>query len=804
MQEDASVQYSEYRQRLTNFSNEFDLGLFLHIVRKSLVWAVGFFGLAMLAAFVYLRYTPEVYQAATLIQLGEDDRSSRILNVDFSNENGLDARLELLRSKLLVARTLKRLPVDISYYGEGQILTSEHYRRSPYSVVVDQADGQWKNRPIYLTFNSTHSFGLVGTEHQNLPVGQRVQLPGLSFTLDVADPTGLEEVLEAASLYFTINTTQALVNRFHQNMAVRVMNQTAKTLEISFEDNNGILARDFVKAHAETFVDYDLQKRIQSDDNILRFIDAQIDTVYTNLSESERTLNNYKQENRINDLESVSGVYLDRLTEYEDEVIRLEVEERLLAEVEDLAGVEADSIAIYNLVPLVAGSKFESSLSGLLEELHNLLLEKENLLYSATPNNNRIRQLEYQIGVQKELVVETIGALRDKITERRAGLEDQLGDVRGVYYGLPSKELEFARLKRLFAINEKYYTMLLEKRIQYRISREGFVTNHNILEEAIYPSAPVSPRPQAVTLTFGLIGLLLGLVFISVRYLVHNDISSLNEVVRISQASISTLGIVPKYREDLPESMLIVDRNPKSVISEAFRSIRTNLQFVDNGPGTKVAAVTSTISSEGKTFVSLNLGGIVAFSGKKVLVVDLDMRKPKIHRGFKTKNNVGMSTLLIGRTTLDETVQKSQLENLDFITAGPVPPNPAELIIQPRMAELLDQFRERYDFIVIDTPPVGLVTDGVEIIQNVDYPIYVFKSDFSRKQFVQVADRLINESGISRLSVVLNNVDVSRNRYTSKYGYGYGYGYGQNYGAGYYQEDTPKKPTLLRRIFGLK
>ena len=148
MQEDASVKYNEYRQRLTNFSNEFDLGLFLHIVRKSLVWAVGFLVLAMFAAFVYLRYTPEVYKADTLIQLGEDDRSSRILNVDFANENGLDARLELLRSKLLVARTLKRLPVDISYYGEGQILTSEHYRRSPYSVVVEQAEGQWKNRPI--------------------------------------------------------------------------------------------------------------------------------------------------------------------------------------------------------------------------------------------------------------------------------------------------------------------------------------------------------------------------------------------------------------------------------------------------------------------------------------------------------------------------------------------------------------------------------------------------------------------------------------------------------------------------------
>jgi tyrosine-protein kinase Etk/Wzc len=189
--------------------------------------------------------------------------------------------------------------------------------------------------------------------------------------------------------------------------------------------------------------------------------------------------------------------------------------------------------------------------------------------------------------------------------------------------------------------------------------------------------------------------------------LLHNNITSLNEIVRLSNATIPTIGIVPKFKEDIPVSMLLVDSSPRSLIAESFRSIRTNLQFIDNSAGCKMAAITSTISGEGKTFVSLNLAGIIAFSGKKVVVIDLDMRKPKIHKAFGVENQQGMSTILIGRHTIEECIRDTTLPNLQYITAGPVPPNPSELIIGESMMKVLAELKKRFDFIIIDTPPVG-------------------------------------------------------------------------------------------------
>jgi capsular exopolysaccharide synthesis family protein len=203
-------------------------------------------------------------------------------------------------------------------------------------------------------------------------------------------------------------------------------------------------------------------------------------------------------------------------------------------------------------------------------------------------------------------------------------------------------------------------------------------------------------------------------------------------------------------------------------------------------------SITSTISGEGKTFIAINLASIIAFSNKKVIVLDLDMRKPKIHKAFNVENKEGMSTLLIGKAKLQDCIRKSPTKGLDYITAGPIPPNPSELLLNPQLDVILEELKKEYDVIIADNPPVGLVTDGIIMLQKADFPIYVFRADYSKKQFIQNADRLKNENHFDKLSVILNNVDISRNRYGYNYGYGYGYGYGYTYG---YYDDEKKKRT---------
>jgi capsular exopolysaccharide synthesis family protein len=244
-----------------------------------------------------------------------------------------------------------------------------------------------------------------------------------------------------------------------------------------------------------------------------------------------------------------------------------------------------------------------------------------------------------------------------------------------------------------------------------------------------------------------------------------------------------------------------VNKKPNSIFSESFRTIRSNLQFISHGAETKIITISSTISGEGKTFVAINLAGILAISGKRVILLDLDLRKPRIHLGFNTKNEKGISTLLIGKNTLSECIEKSDLHNFDYITAGPVPPNPSELAAGKQIEALLVQLEDLYDIVIIDTPPVGIVTDALSNLQRANYPIYVMKANVSKRHFIDNINNLIDNKKMDNLSIILNGVDVHKRRYGS-YGYGYGYGYG----SGYYEdeEETSIGKKLTQKLQKLK
>jgi capsular exopolysaccharide synthesis family protein len=384
-----------------------------------------------------------------------------------------------------------------------------------------------------------------------------------------------------------------------------------------------------------------------------------------------------------------------------------------------------------------------------------------------------------------------LDAVRLKYKTKYKSLLEKSSDYRSKLAEHPENEVEFSRLSRLYSISEKYYTMLLEKRTEFQISKAGYVSKNIILEKALGLGRLVSPdKRNAIIISF-LAAILLSAMLVFVRYLFHDKIYSLNDITKYSTGEVALLGVIPRYDSDIPVSQLIVDKNPKALISEAFRTIRTNLNFIDSSEGSKIISVTSTISGEGKTFVAINIAGVLAFTGKRIIIIDLDMRKPKIHKGFGVNNNIGMSTILTGISTIDECFMDSHMPNLKFITAGPPPPNPSELILSSKLDEVIDHLKTLFDYIVIDNAPVGLVTDGIATIQRAHYPIYVFRAGYSRKMFTQILDRLKNETAVKNLAVVLNDVDVSRKIYSYNYGYGYGYGYGYN--SGYYTEEPKNK-----------
>ena len=341
---------------------------------------------------------------------------------------------------------------------------------------------------------------------------------------------------------------------------------------------------------------------------------------------------------------------------------------------------------------------------------------------------------------------------------------------------LPAEGTEFTSNQRNFSLYEEFLLTLMQLKAEFQVAQAGTVTDFVILSAAFLPGDPVSPN-KLIIYGLGIVsGLIFSFLFVGVRYALHNKITSLSELEKIT--SLPILGVVPEFiKEKLQLSKLIIVKNPKSPVSESLRTIRTNMEFLKVTSPNKVISITSTVSGEGKTFLAINLGGIISLSKQKVLLVDMDMRRPKIHLAFNQQQvEKGLSTVLINKHSFQECIMHTEMENLDYLPSGPTPPNPSELIMGNEVDHLLEQLKQNYDTIILDTPPVGLVTDGILAMKKADIAIYAIRADYSRKDFVNTLNRLAKTNRFNNLSIVLNSVQI-----TGKKGYGYGYGYGKGY-----------------------
>ncbi|MBK7887769.1 MAG: polysaccharide biosynthesis tyrosine autokinase [Bacteroidetes bacterium] len=806
------------KKKISPINEEFDFKLLITIARKSTMWFALFVLTAILTALLILRYTAPVYEASSIIQLSEQDNARSVLNETtvkrFGEQNNkLASSIELIRSKVILERVLKRLPFEVSYYSKGEILTNELYKISPFSVEIRVKDSSILEEPILIEFKSENSFSVVYpfssskiTATQEFKENQWVSTDELDFKIDILDYTTIQTLqkdLTSDAIFFKINSLTVVADQIIKELVVTPLNSEAKTIQIKLKDKNQQKATDIVNGIAAEFNKYDLEKNSEVADKILDFIDNTIAAINIQLSNSENSLENFKKENKIINPDLNAGSILSQLDQIQNELYSIDYQISLFENIRKDVRANND---IGKFLLSLAGRTDDSQITAQLNRLQELIDQRDQLRQQATENSEVFKSLSVKLKNQQDLLERTLLNEEAELKAKKEIRKQENRKIESKLGLIPQQQAEYGRLQRLFTINEKFYSMLLEKKAEFSITRAGYVPQHIILQEAKLTGVPVYPNRPLVLSACLIIGFIAGFILIITRYLIYNEINALEEVGQYTDAAL--LGIIPKYKREIPISQLLVDKNPKSVISEAFRSVRTNLQFISSTEGAKIIAVTSTISGEGKTFNAINLAGVIAFSGLRVVILDLDMRKPKIHLGFNVENNHGISTLLIGRDTPEKCILKSSLANLDFITAGPIPPNPAELIINPKMDALLEHLKALYDVIIIDLPPVGIVSDGVPMMQKADYPLYILRANYSKKMFIAQINKLITENKVNNLSIILNGVEMSRLKYGYGYGYsyGYGYGYGYSYGYGYYEDDNEPKNLFekVRHFFNVK
>lgn len=819
MQEEKQVILSPIQKLL---GNDFNPGLLYIITKKSFIWCVLIVLITMSSSLLYLRYTPPLYEVGSTLMIKPENTSKAIgldnMGLEVSRGNAdLQRDIQVMKSNIIMDRVLDKLPLLVSYFNAGQILIEEKYKSSPFEIQPIVKNSAIYDLPVNFEFVNTKTFKISYRIGQQKFIysgvyGKKINTAHFDFTAS-ADYDVLKNNMESlrnGKFYFVINNRQTVAKRIRD--VIRI-NPFTPSILISYQDKNPYRAADIVNAMNDEFIAYDKEKKTESATLILNFIEAQINLINTELQAYENQIKAFKIENGLISTESKVSEILNALNNIKQKQISLNIKENMLHSYEDYFRRYEDSTRLFSGI---VDAQFPG-LQEFVRMLDKLQSDKRFFLLSKTENNPEVINLDKQIEDLKLNIKENINNSLKAIEEERKAQYEELAKYTHEFNKFPELEAEFARLKKISDLKEKYYLMLLDKKSGFSISLAGFVSDFVILKKAEPPLTPVFPNVPLIKLIGIFSGIVISLIFILVRYLLSSKILSPAEVERNSRAGL--IGVIPIYRKPMDVSQLVVNMNPKSIISEAFRSVRTNLDYIplEHQSDKRLITVTSTIAGEGKTFIAVNIAGIYSVAGKKTIILDFDLRKPRIHKAFATENNKGISTILIGKYTVEECIKHSEWENLDYITSGPPPPNPAEFIMSQQTKDLIEYLKTKYDIIVMDTPPIGVVTDALELLKRADYPIYVLRADYSNRNFLNNVNRLVVENKINRLSVLINSMGSGASGYAYNYGYNYGYGYGYGYGSayggsygygyggysygyGYYSDTTPQPKTIWTRI----
>jgi len=759
-----------------SFLNEIDFEKLYTVMGKSWKWILLIVLFTNLTAYLVIRWTKPVYQSYSDLKLNIKNEANLLGFMDASEEtslNNLSGEIELLKSKLFFDKVIQSLDLDVSYYSVGNILEDEKYGNPPFEVEYTLNDNWVYDRffTVDIQNETEYVLGYPGSSgadqlHKFGDVVQNDHLT-LRLTLKVSP-----EKIEPQQIYsFRINSRNSLLKYIEDNLNVEPLNLTANTIRISFRDHNKFKARDLVNAIDTIYLNHSKEEKNKANQQKIEFLDQQLLLTRGKLEDYENYFESFTIRNKTVDVRTDLDHTIKAIAALDSQ--RVILDKKLI----DIRQLQSN-IAVGTGQPerLLQYSGYNEEINEALAGLEELVKQREMLKISHNENTFAVTKIEREINLLKQKLAGYIDAFQRELQNERLAIDSKRLTLENRLRTLPAEGTEFTSNQRNFSLYEEFLLTLMQLKAEFQVAQAGTVTDFVILSAAILPGDPVSPN-KLIIYGLGMVsGLIFSFLFVGVRYALHNKITSQLELEKIT--SLPILGVVPEYRkEKLPLSRLVIHENPKSPLSESLRSIRTNMEFLKVTAPHKVMSVTSTVSGEGKTFLAINLGGIISISNQKVLLVDMDMRRPKIHLAFdQQKLDKGLSTILINKHSFQECIRSTGLENLDYLPAGPTPPNPSELIMGEEVDQLLDQMKERYQTIILDTPPVGLVTDGILAMKKADIAVYVIRADYSRKDFVNTLNRLAKTNRFNNLSVVLNSVQI-----TNKKGYGYGYGYGKGY-----------------------
>lgn len=771
--------------------------LFPYLIRWP--WIVASVVVCLALAAVYLHFATPVYNISATVLI-KDDKKGGSVSSDlalfqdmgmFNSSASVDNEIEILRSKSLARKVVADLGLYIGYSRRDGFRHTDLYGQSPFRIDFPAAVADSLAAPILLkvTLHPDGSLQAQATQ-DDAEIGS-ARFDSLPAVLPT--PAGTLTFLPVKKIAFpeqetvidvTVGSPMAVAKGYAAGLTVEPTSKTTSVVTVSIANTNRRRGEDFINHLVENYNRDANNDKNEVARNTAHFIDERIAIINAELGTTEAELEEFKRRAGLTDLSSDAQLAVAEKSEYEKQVVANGTQLNLvnylidyLARPENAQSVLPANIGLTN-----------TSVATLVTAYNERLIERQRLLRTSSESNPVIRRLDTELAGLRQSLTTSLQSARKELLITQADLDRQSELYAGRISDAPTQERQYMSIQRQQTIKAELYLMLLQKREENNITLAATANKAKIIDDAMAGNAPVSPKGKMIYLLALVAGIGLPVAVIYILQLLSFRIEGRADVERLTTVPI--LGDVPLSDEG--QGPIAVRENENNLMTETFRNLRTNLLFLLDGPQKNVILVTSTMSGEGKTFIASNLAVSLALLGKKVIIVGLDIRKPGLNKVFHISHRQRGITQYLSApqdTTLDELIQPSGIHpKLDLLPGGVVPPNPTELVARPALDDVIRQLRGRYDYVVLDTAPIGMVTDTQLIARTADISLYVCRADYTHKNDYRLINELQQQKRLPGLCTVINGLDMTQKKYGYYYGYGkYGryYGYGKKYGYGY-------------------
>lgn len=753
--------------------------------------------LCMAGAWLYLCYTPSVYNISASVIIKDNDKNSKassgMADLEdlgfYSSINNFDNEVEILQSRTLIKKVVEELDLYISYATKSSFHDIELYKSSPVKVWITPEEAQKLPAParLHLTLQPGNKLNVklrIGEEEYNKQFDKLPALlttPSGTFSFTPKDSTTVQSTQEIMA---TVSSPRSVANAYRGALSIEPTSKSTTIAQISVKSTHTQRGMDFINKLVEVY------NRDANDDKnevatkTAEFIDERIKIINGELGTTEQELETFKRDAGLTDLKSDAQLALSENSEYEKKRAENSTQLRL---VQFLAGYANNPDHAYEVLPVNVGLT-DTGLAELINRYNEMLLERKRLLRSSQENNPVVVNLDASIRAMRSNVLTTINSVQRGLAITQADLERQAGKYAGRITNAPGQERQLVSISRQQEIKAGLYLMLLQKREENAITLASTANNARMVDEALADAIPVSPKGKMIYLVALILGIALPVVVIYIIELLKYKIEGRADVEKIT--SLPIVGDVPLSEDKGKEESIVVHENQNDLMAETFRNVRTNVLYMMRSDE-KVILVTSTTTGEGKTFIASNLAVSLALLGKKIVIVGLDIRKPSLNKAFNLSQEQGISQFLANpeHTDLMSLVQVSRINaNLSILPGGPIPPNPTELVARESLSQAIDILKKHFDYIILDTAPIGMVTDTLLISRVANASIHVCRADYTHKADYTLINELSEQKKLPNLCTLINGLDMKKKKYGYYYGYGkYGkyYGYGKKYGYGY-------------------